>query len=152
MLFEASMTAADQRLSRLDAPRPASGIRKMPAYVGLWCVAGLLGIAAAGIVAGRWPWGSNLVYGASLLASLTGLVAALWHLSVGPVPELLSFTLGLPGVGANFRLDALASFFLVIVNFGGAAASLYAIGYGRHEASPLRVLPFFPAYLAGMNL
>ena len=26
------------------------------------------------------------------------------------------------------------------------------IGYGRHEASPLRVLPFFPAYLAGMNL
>ncbi len=81
-----------------------------------------------------------------------GLVAALWHLLMGPGPEVLSFTLGLPGVGANFRLDALASFFLVIVNFGGAAASLYAIGYGRHEASPLRVLPFFPAYLAGMNL
>ena len=26
------------------------------------------------------------------------------------------------------------------------------IGYGRHEHAPLRVLPFFPAYLAGMNL
>ena len=26
------------------------------------------------------------------------------------------------------------------------------IGYGRHETAPLRVLPFFPAYLAGMNL
>ncbi len=78
-------------------------------------MAGLLGIAAAGIVAGRRSWGSNLVYGASLLASLIGLVAALWHLSMGPSPELLSFALGLPGVGANFRLDALASFFLVIV-------------------------------------
>src|SRR6185503_8879779 len=29
---------------------------------------------------------------------------------------------------------------------------LYAIGYGRHESSPLRVLPYFPAYHAGMNL
>ena len=107
----------------------------MPAYVGLWCVAGLLGIAAAGIVAGRRSWGSNLVYGASLLASLTGLVAALWHLLMGPGPEVLSFALGLPGVGANFRLDALASFFLVIVNFGGAAASLYA-----HRLWPARSL------------
>ena len=105
-----------------------------------------------GIVAGRRSLGSNLVYGASLLASLIGLVAALWHLLMGPAPETLSFALGLPGVGANFRLDALASFFLVVVNLGGAAASLYAIGYGRHETSPLRVLPFFPAYLAGMNL
>ena len=44
------------------------------------------------------------------------------------------------------------AFFLVVANLGGAAASLYALGYGRHETSPLRVLPFFPAYLAGMNL
>ena len=26
------------------------------------------------------------------------------------------------------------------------------IGYGRHEHAPQRVLPFFPAFLAGMNL
>jgi len=38
----------------------------MPAYVGLWCVAGLLGIAAAGVVAGSRSWGSNLVYVSSL--------------------------------------------------------------------------------------
>src|SRR5262249_26154103 len=30
--------------------------------------------------------------------------------------------------------------------------SFYAIGYGRHESAPLRVLPFYPAFLAGMNL
>jgi formate hydrogenlyase subunit 3/multisubunit Na+/H+ antiporter MnhD subunit len=124
----------------------------MPACVGLWCVAGLLGIAVGSIVAGRWPFGSALVYGASLLASLVGLAAALWHLLTGAGAETLRFGLGLPGVGVNFRLDALAAFFLVVANLGGAAASLYAIGYGRHESSPLRVLPYFPAYLAGMNL
>src|SRR5258708_289847 len=33
-----------------------------------------------------------------------------------------------------------------------ATASLYGLGYGRHEEAPGRVLPFFPAFLAGMNL
>ena len=64
----------------------------------------------------------------------------------------MTLPLGLPWLGAHFRLDALAAFFLVVVNLGGAAASLYALGYGRHEAAPGRVLPFFPAFLAGMNL
>ncbi|MGA9000477.1 MAG: hydrogenase 4 subunit B, partial [Pseudolabrys sp.] len=43
-------------------------------------------------------------------------------------------------------------FFVIIVNLGGAAASLFAIGYGSHEESPQRVLPFYPTYLAAMNL
>jgi len=58
----------------------------------------------------------------------------------------------LPWLGAHFRIDALASFFLVVVNLGGSTASLYGLGYGRHESAPNRVLPFFPAFLAGMNL
>ena len=33
-----------------------------------------------------------------------------------------------------------------------ASASLYGLGYGRHDPAPHRVLPFFPAFLAGMNL
>jgi len=39
-----------------------------------------------------------------------------------------------------------------VINLGGAAASLYALGYGEHEEAPQRVLPFYPAFLAGMNL
>ena len=39
-----------------------------------------------------------------------------------------------------------------MVGLGGAGASLYALGYGRHETAPERVLPFYPAFLAGMNL
>ena len=60
--------------------------------------------------------------------------------------------LGLPWVGARFRMDALSAFFVVVVDLGAAAASLFALGYGPHERAPLRVLPFYPAFLAGMNL
>jgi len=43
-------------------------------------------------------------------------------------------------------MDVLSAFFLAIVNLGGAAASLYAIGYGAHEKHPSRILPFFPGF------
>ena len=39
-----------------------------------------------------------------------------------------------------------------MVNLGSAVASLFALGYGQHEKAPERVLPFYPAFLAGMNL
>src|SRR5205807_2990874 len=73
---------------------------------------------------------------------------------IGGRVDASAFTLpvGLPWLGAHFRLDHLASFFLLVVNFGGAIASLYGLGYGRHESAPQRLLPFFPAFLAGMNL
>ena len=49
-------------------------------------------------------------------------------------------------------MDMLSTVFLVVVNLGAAAASLFAIGYGRHKDAPERILPFYPAFLAGMNL
>ncbi len=60
--------------------------------------------------------------------------------------------LGLPWIGTHLRLDALSGFFLILIGLGGAGASLFALGYGRHEAHPERVLPFYPAFLAGMAL
>ena len=124
----------------------------MPALVGLWCVATLLALAIAAIGVARTSAGSVLIYGGSLIASLLALAVGLMTLVGGAPVEPLALPIGLPGIGAHFRVDALAAFFLVVANLGGAAASLYGIGYGRHEAAPLRVLPFFPAYLAGMNL
>jgi hydrogenase-4 component B len=123
----------------------------LPAVVGLWCVAALLAIGALAVVVGRWSLGTPVVYGLSLAASLVALGNALSHLVAADVATL-TLPIGLPDLGAHVRLDALAAFFLVVVNLGGAAASLYALGYGRHERAPLRVLPFFPLYLAGMNL
>src|SRR5690606_6046690 len=83
---------------------------------------------------------------------LAGLAAALAQLLGGGGASTVRLPLGLPWLGAHFRVDALAAFFLAVVNLGGAAASLYGFGYGRHESAQHRVLPFFPAFLAAMNL
>lgn len=119
----------------------------------LCSVAILLGAALmAVIIGGRRP-ASTFVYAVSIIASSMAFTAALTHLLTESVsPATLTLPLGLPWLGAHFRLDALAAFFLLVLNFGGASASLYALGYGRHEPSPERVLSFYPAFLAGMNL
>jgi formate hydrogenlyase subunit 3/multisubunit Na+/H+ antiporter MnhD subunit len=124
----------------------------MPALIGLWCVAALLAAALLGIAIGRAKLGSAAIYAACLAASLVAMIVALAHLIGGADPVTVSLPLGLPGIGAQFRVDALSAFFLTVVNLGGAVASFYAIGYGQHEHAPLRVVPFYPAYLAGMNL
>jgi hydrogenase-4 component B len=119
----------------------------------LFCIAALLVTAAVAVTVARFPRGGEIVYGASLLATLALLVIALAALlGFAAAPSTITLPLGLPWVGAHFRLDALSAFFLAVVNLGAASASLFAIGYGRHEQAPQRVLPFYPAFLAGMNL
>jgi formate hydrogenlyase subunit 3/multisubunit Na+/H+ antiporter MnhD subunit len=101
----------------------------------------------------RWSIASLLIYGLCVGACLVILAIGLTHLtSANGVDSLLHLPLGLPWIGARFRIDALAALFLVVVNLGGASASLFAIGYGRHEEVPGRVLPFYTAFLTGMNL
>ena len=125
----------------------------MPVAIGLSCAAALLLVAILGVLLARRRVGTAIVYGACLVASTVALSSALAHLLAGrsSAPTLV-LPLGLPWVGSHFRVDPLAAFFLVVVNLGGAAASCYALGYGRHESAPHRVLPFYPAFLAGMNL
>ncbi|WP_119420289.1 hydrogenase 4 subunit B [Desertibaculum subflavum] len=122
-----------------------------PAATSLLCVAALLATALVAVPFGRRARATPAIYGASLAATVVALAGALLHLVAGGTSEVV-LPLGLPWLGAHFRLDALAAFFLVVVNFGGAAASLYGLGYGRHEEAPHRVLPFFPAFLGAMNL
>ena len=93
-----------------------------------------------------------IVYGGAFAVSATATAAALAYLLFDDLVQWATLPLGLPWLGAHFRLDALSAFFLIVVNIGAAAASFYAIGYGRHERAPERVLPFYPLFLAGMNL
>ncbi|MGA2290886.1 hydrogenase 4 subunit B [Bradyrhizobium sp.] len=117
------------------------------------CVAGWLAIAVLAIIPGRSKGSTTLVYAATLAVCAVALFGSMgWLMGERANASELTLPLGLPWLGAHFRLDAMASFFLVVVNLGGAAASLYGLGYGHHEPSPQRVLPFFPAFLAGMNL
>lgn len=112
----------------------------------------LLAIGAYGIVASRRPQGSRRVYAATFAVCIIFLLLASGYLAVRPQALSLTLPLGLPWLGMHFRLDALSAFFLVVVNLGGAVASWFALGYGQHERAPERVLPFYPAFLAGMNL
>mgnify|MGYP002863756991 CR=1 FL=1 len=112
----------------------------------------LLAVGIYAIATVRRPGCSRRVYSVALAISAIALVLGLTHLLTASAPATLTLPLGLPWLGAHFRLDALSAFFLIVVNLGGAVASLFALGYGQHERAPERVLPFFPAFLAGMNL
>ena len=119
----------------------------------LFCVAGLLASSVLAVAAHRRRLASRSVYGVSFVISLIALAGALVHLVTAPsAAATATLPLGLPWLGAQFRADALAAFFLIVVNLGGVTASLYGFGYGRHEQSPGRVLPLYPAFLGGMNL
>ena len=114
--------------------------------------AALFALAVVAVVIGRRQDATRMVYGASLVIAVISLVAAAAHLLAAMTPSSLVLPLGVPWVGAHFRLDALSAFFLILVDLGGLSASLFALGYGQHEDAPERVLPFYPAFLAGMML
>jgi formate hydrogenlyase subunit 3/multisubunit Na+/H+ antiporter MnhD subunit len=125
----------------------------MSLVIGLSCIAALFVVMLLGLATAQSPGGTPVVYGASCTISVVACAAALVQLlGVGAAAPTIVLPLGLPWIGMHFRLDALAAFFLTVVNLGGAVASFYALGYGRHETAPHRVLPFYPAFLAGMNL
>jgi len=118
----------------------------------LLLAAALLAFGPIAIVIGRGAAARPLIYGASAVLCL-GLAAAGVAVLTGVAPVSgRILPIGLPWLGAHWRLDALAAFFLLVVGMGGAAASVFAIGYGRHEHEPLRVLPFYPAFLGAMAL
>jgi hydrogenase-4 component B len=121
----------------------------MAVTVGLSCVAAFLAVSLLSLV--RGPFGTSFVYAASGLVALVGLVVGATQLASGAT-SAVTLPIGLATLGGHFRIDALGAFFLVVVNLGGAITSLYALGYGRHEQAPMRVLPFYPAFLAAMNL
>src|SRR5215468_564494 len=123
----------------------------MPLSSLLICAALLLVVALIATLNARAGWIQTFVYGACALVAGLALFAALAAVTNASVSHVV-LPIGLPWLGANFRLDALSAIFAAIVNLGGFAASVFALGHGRTERSPARVLPFFAAFLAAMNL
>src|SRR5947209_6577098 len=116
----------------------------------LACSAVLLALAPLAVLMTRSPAATRLIYATCLVTTAISLAAALAHLLAARTAEVAAFPVGVPWLGAHLRLDALSAFFLAVVDLG--AFSLFALGYGEHETAPERVLPFFPAFLAGMTL
>lgn len=112
----------------------------------------LIGLAVLVTASARKSSATTVTFLLALIISAAGFANAVGFLLGAGGSESVTLPLGLPWLGAHFRVDALSACFLGLVNFGAAAASLYAVGYGAHEHAPWRVLPFYPAFLAGMNL
>ncbi len=114
------------------------------------CILALLGTAGLGALIAQRRGAGARVYGLCLAITAVATLAAL--ASLAAPAEVAAYPIFMPGLGLHLRLDPLAAVFLVIVDLGAAGASLYALGYAAHEKEPRRVLPFYPAFLAAMNL
>jgi formate hydrogenlyase subunit 3/multisubunit Na+/H+ antiporter MnhD subunit len=110
----------------------------------------LLGLSLAAIPISRFSSGSTIVYATSAALCALLALAGGWTLATEAAASGLTVPIGLPWLGAHLRLDALSAAFLTLLGVGGAAASVYAVGYGRHEHDPGRVLAFFPGFLGAM--
>lgn len=117
----------------------------------LLCVAALFATALVAAFNALRPWANAVIYAASAICCAAGLVCAATGLVSG-APSVATLPLGLPWIGMHVRLDALSAVFLAVIHLGGLAASIFALGYGRHEAAPQRILPFYPAFLGAMTL
>ena len=124
----------------------------MNVILALACSGLLITLAGIAVFLGRAAMGRVIVYGGCLAIAAVAFAAGAGALVGGAASSAVTLPLGLPWLGMHFRIDALSAFFLAVVNLGAVAASLFALGYGRHESAPERVLPFYPAFLAGMNL
>jgi hypothetical protein len=83
---------------------------------------GLLGISVLAILLSRSKSSTAVVYGATLAICAVGLAGSLR--SLGGVPmngSTVTLPIGLPWLGAHFRLDALSAAFLIIVNLAATA-------------------------------
>ncbi|MDP2737897.1 MAG: hydrogenase 4 subunit B [Pseudorhodobacter sp.] len=112
----------------------------------------LLLLGPVAIVAQRSPAISTFIYSAaSGLCWIIALIGLAALAGFGAGPDLV-LPVGLPWLGAHLHVDMLSAFFLAILGIGGGVISIFAIGYGRHEHSPMRVVPFYPAFLGAMAL
>ena len=117
------------------------------------CVGLLLLLAVVGILVARSRYGGRFIYGACALtcAAITG-VALVQLLGPASGPRAIELAVGLPLGRTLLGYDPLSAAFAVIINVANTIVSAYAIGYGAHAREPQRVLPFYPAFIAGMNL
>jgi len=110
----------------------------------------LYAVSALAGLAGRRMLGAVYLIAAAAAAVIA--FAALWMLIAAAPPVATVLPVGLPWLGGHFRVDALSAFFLLVVDGAAVLISVYALEYGAHDDEPSRVLPFYPIFLAAMNL
>src|SRR4030095_13181284 len=115
--------------------------------------ASLLALGVLGALVSRRPLGTRLTYGAcALVCAALACLALLALLNPDSGPAFVRLSVGLPLGHTLLGLDPVSAAFAVIVNLTSALVSAYGGGYGVHAREPQRVVPFYPAFIGGMNL
>jgi hydrogenase-4 component B len=127
---------------------PLLAIDGILVVVAAWFVIGLAGLAALRdfrIVA-------RVLF--PLSAALSVALAALALSALPSTPEIAVLAIGLPGLPFHLRLDALASFFLMILGIASAGISIFASGYFRvGEGTPPGLICLqYQLFLAAMAM
>jgi formate hydrogenlyase subunit 3/multisubunit Na+/H+ antiporter MnhD subunit len=109
----------------------------------LWLLLGMTALVSSKETICRW------LFPASALISLGIAFAGLAGLTIAPQARILP--LGLPDLPFHLRLDALSSFFLMLLGAASSGISLYCAGYFRSgsRAISLLALQYF-TFLAAM--
>jgi hydrogenase-4 component B len=125
----------------------------LPSELAAGCIGLLLLCGISGIWLARGPGAGRGVYAAcAIVAAALAAIAACVLLVPGAHPGAIRLAVGLPLGETVLGFDPLSAAFAVIVNVATSIVSAYAIGYGAHAREPQRVVPFYPAFIAGMNL
>jgi formate hydrogenlyase subunit 3/multisubunit Na+/H+ antiporter MnhD subunit len=93
-----------------------------------------------------FPIGAVACLGVAVLAGL--------FLATGQKPEMLILPLGLPDLPFHIRLDALSSFFLLLLGLAGTGISTFAAGYFRsgEGTAPALLGLHYHVFLATMTM
>lgn len=113
------------------------------------CILAVLPVAA--IWLRRLSFTPALIHGLAAWSALLLAVIGFWRMLDGGAPLEFSLPIGLPWMNMHFRMDGLAGFFLVTINFPAFLTSLYGASYSHHLPEPQRVTPLYPLFLLGMN-
>ena len=128
----------------------ANSLRFLLMLVSVWIVLGLLG----------WFRPHSIRYVARVLFPVGALVClcvaavAGSSLAAGQAPEVLILPLGLPDLPFHIRLDALSSFFLLLLGLAGTGISTFAAGYFRsgEGTAPALLGLHYHVFLASMAM
>jgi hydrogenase-4 component B len=116
------------------------------------CLGLLLLLSLLAILIARYRRRSVVIYGACALVTCALALLALQALLSPAPPQAIELAVGLPLGRTILGYDRLGAAFALIINLATTLVSGYAIGYGAHAREPQRIVPFYPAFIAGMNL
>src|SRR5262245_66646035 len=96
----------------------------MPVAMALMGVAVLLAAALLAMVLQALRGASHFIYTICFMACavLLGIACTALLAAADPAPTLV-LPIGLPWIGAHFRIDPLSAFFLLVTNLGGPGPS-----------------------------